>query len=119
METVSALSERRRHGLHMHRGDRSVLGGQIVYIRGFSGRGDSFPEHKRHISMVLMIVLKYLAGQFFFLTCKSREFHTVGHHDRYEAKGLKALWGIGGAMGSPGTPIIGPHTMLKALWGIG
>ena len=35
-----------------------------------------------------MIVLKYLAGQFFFLTCKSRAVNTFGHHDRYEVKGL-------------------------------
>ena len=38
METVRALSERRRHGLHMHHGDRSVLGGQIVTLRSFLAR---------------------------------------------------------------------------------
>ena len=57
-------------------------------IRGFSGRGDSFPEHKRHVSMVLMIVLKYLGGQFFFLRRKYRAVNTFAHHERYEVKRL-------------------------------
>ena len=60
----------------------------VTDIRGFSGRGDSFPEHKRHIPMVLMIVLKYLMGQFFFLMARFRAVNTFAHHERCEAKGL-------------------------------
>ena len=59
-------------------------------VTNFTGRGDIFPEHKRHVPMVLMIVLKYLAGQIFFLTCKSRAVNPFGHHDRCEVRGLKA-----------------------------
>ena len=40
--TVGALSERCRHGLHMHRGDRSVLGGQIL------GSGTGAPD-RHHV----------------------------------------------------------------------
>ena len=39
--------------------------------------------------MVLMIVVKYLAGQFFFLTCKSRAVNTFAHRERYEVKRLR------------------------------
>ena len=35
-----------------------------------------------------MIVLKYLAGQFFFLTCKSRAVNTSSRQDCYEVRGL-------------------------------
>ena len=60
----------------------------VTDIRGFSGLGDSFPEHERHVSVVLMIVVKYLMGQFFFLMCKSRAVNTFAHRERYEVKRL-------------------------------
>ena len=44
----------------------SILGTYVTDVRGFSGRGDSFTEHKIHVCMVLMIVLKYLGGAVFF-----------------------------------------------------
>ena len=36
----------------------------VTDVSNFTGRGDIFTEHEIHISMVLMIVLKYLMGQF-------------------------------------------------------
>ena len=67
-------------------------------IRNFSGRGDIFPEHMRHIPEVLMIVLKYLMGQFLFLMASLRDFHTVARHERSGVKGLRLSGGgpIGG-----------------------
>ena len=39
--------------------------------------------------MVLMIVVKYLMGQFFFLMSRFRAVKTFAHHERYEVKGLR------------------------------
>ena len=58
----SSFGSKRDSGPH-----RRVIEERFVTdIRGFSGRGDSFPEHKRYVSVVLMIVVKYLAGHYFF-----------------------------------------------------
>ena len=65
-----------------------VGGSYVTDVRGFTGRGDSFPEHKRHIAEVLMTVVKYLAGQIFFLRCKSRAVNTFAPQERYELKRL-------------------------------
>ena len=82
-EAVSDLVQPRSvYGLDMQR--------YVTDIRGFAGLGDSFPEHKRCISVVLMIVVKYLAGQFFFLMCKYRAVNTFAHRERYEVKGCVA-----------------------------
>ena len=37
----------------------------VTDVTNFTGRGDIFPEHERHVSVILMIVVKYLMGQFF------------------------------------------------------
>ena len=58
-----------------------VIGRYVTDVRGFSGGGDSFTEHKRHVSMVLMIVLKYLAGQIFSPKCEFRAMHTGSPQD--------------------------------------
>ena len=63
----------------------------VTDVRGFTGRGDSFTEHTRRIPEVLMIVLKYLAGQIFFLMYTSRAVNTSGPQDHCEVKGLKRV----------------------------
>ena len=61
----------------------------VTDVRGFTDRGDSFTEHQIYISVVLMIVVKYLMGQFFFLMTKFRVIHTDGPQDRSGVKGLR------------------------------
>ena len=66
-----------------------VGGCYVTDVVNFTGRGDIFTEHKRRVSMVLMIVFKYLMGQFFFLMARFGAVNTFAHQERNEVKGLK------------------------------